>query len=376
MSDSKSKHYLDLAARVASRGFGYAEPNPLVGAVIVKNDQVIGVGHHRRYGDIHAERDAIANCIANRHDSKDATLYCTLEPCSHTGKQPPCTEAVIAAGIAKVVIASRDPHDLSSGGWSILEAAGIEVQLSPSSENATHLSQPFLHRVATGRPWLIAKWAQTLDGRIATRTGESQWISNPRCRRRVHRLRAKVDAIMIGIGTALADDPMLTPRGCRTVRRVAKRVVLDTAGRLPRESKLVRSADEISTIVYTRDPMRFSGTSIIAEHADLDGDHLNLAQCFRHMHTVHGISTILSESGPRLLGSLLEHNLVNEAIVHLAPGVMGDADAKAVAIGRQVPTLDQMRRLRLSRTKVIDDDIELHYRAVAPPEDAFDQNES
>mgnify|MGYP003108960441 FL=1 len=376
MSDSKSKHYLDLAARVASRGFGYAEPNPLVGAVIVKNDQVIGVGHHRRYGDIHAERDAIANCIANGHDPKDATLYCTLEPCSHRGKQPPCTEAVIAAGIAKVVIASRDPHDLSSGGWSILEAAGIEVQLSPSSENATHLSQPFLHRVATGRPWLIAKWAQTLDGRIATRTGESQWISNPRCRRRVHRLRAKVDAIMIGIGTALADDPMLTPRGCRTVRRVAKRVVLDTAGRLPRESKLVRSADEISTIVYTRDPMRFSGTSIIAEHADLDGDHLNLAQCFRHMHTVHGISTILSESGPRLLGSLLEHNLVNEAIVHLAPGVMGDADAKVVAIGRQVPTLDQMRRLRLSRTKVIDDDIELHYRAVAPPEDAFDQNES
>ena len=376
MSDSKSKHYLDLAARVASRGFGYAEPNPLVGAVIVKNDQVIGVGHHRRYGDIHAERDAIANCIANRHDPKDATLYCTLEPCSHTGKQPPCTEAVIAAGIAKVVIASRDPHDLSSGGWSILEAAGIEVQLSPSSENATHLSQPFLHRVATGRPWLIAKWAQTLDGRIATRTGESQWISNPRCRRRVHRLRAKVDAIMIGIGTALADDPMLTPRGCRTVRRVAKRVVLDTTGRLRRESKLVRSADGISTIVYTRDPMRFSGTSIIAEHADLDGDHLNLAQCFRHMHTVHGISTILSESGPRLLGSLLEHNLVNEAIVHLAPGVMGDADAKAVAIGRQVPTLDQMRRLSLSRTKVIDDDIELHYRAVAPPEDAFDQNES
>ncbi len=376
MIDSKSKHYLDLAARVASRGFGYAEPNPLVGAVIVKNDQVIGVGHHRRFGEIHAERDAIANCIANGHDPKDATLYCTLEPCSHTGKQPPCTKAVIEAGIASVVLALRDPHDLSSGGWSILEAAGIEVQLSHASSNAAQLSQPFLHRVATGRPWLIAKWAQTLDGRIATRTGESQWISNPRCRRRVHRLRAKVDAILIGIGTALADDPMLTPRGCRSIRRVAKRVVLDTAGRLPRESKLVRTADEIPTIVYTRDPMRFTGTSIIAEQVDLDGDHLDLGKCLRHMHMVHGIATVLSESGPRLLGSLLEHNLVNEAIVHLAPSVVGDAHAKPVASGRLVPTLDQMRRFSLSRTKVIDDDIELHYRAVAPSGDAFDQNES
>lgn len=363
MSDPKTKHYLDLAARVASRAFGHAEPNPLVGAVIVKNDQIIGIGHHRVYGSLHAERDAIANCRSNGHDPRGATLYCTLEPCSHTGKQPPCTEAVINAGITRVVIASRDPHDLSAGGWSILESAGINVELSDASINAIRLSHPFLHRIATNRPWVIAKWAQTLDGRIATRTGESQWISNPRCRARVHRLRAKVDAVMIGIGTALADDPMLTPRDCRSIRRLPKRVVLDTAGRLPRDSRLVQSADEISTIVYTRDPMRFEGTSVIAESAELMGDHLDLSLCLQHMHETHNIATVLSESGPRMLGSLLEHNLINEALVHLAPGVMGDGQAKPVATGREVPTLDQMRRFSLVRTKRIDSDLELHYRA-------------
>jgi diaminohydroxyphosphoribosylaminopyrimidine deaminase/5-amino-6-(5-phosphoribosylamino)uracil reductase len=363
MNDPRTKHYLDLAARVASRAFGHAEPNPLVGAVIVKNDQIIGLGHHRVFGHLHAERDALANCRSNGHDPKGATLYCTLEPCSHTGKQPPCTEAVIEAGIAKVVIASRDPHDLSSGGWSILESAGIQVELSNASINAIRLSQPFLHRIATIRPWVIAKWAQTLDGRIATRTGESQWISNPRCRARVHRLRAKVDAVMIGIGTAIADDPMLTPRDCRSIRRMPKRVVLDTAGRLFRDSKLVQTAGEIPTIVYTRDPMRFAGTSVIAESAEVSGDHLDIASCLRHMHANHAIATVLSESGPRLLGSLIEHNLINEAIVHLAPSVMGDAQAKPVATGREVPTLDRMRQFTLVRTKQIDTDVELHYRA-------------
>jgi len=376
MSDPNAKQFLDLAARVASRGFGHAEPNPLVGAVLVKEGRVVGVGHHRRFGELHAERDAIANCRMHGHDPRGATLYCTLEPCSHTGKQPPCTEAVIEAGVSHVILAARDPHDLSSGGWSILEQTGITVELSDASSNAIALSQPFLHRVATGRPWVIAKWAQTLDGRIATRTGESQWISNQRCRARVHRLRAKVDAVMIGIGTALADDPMLTPRDGRHIRRIPKRVVLDTAGRLPRDSKLVRTADEIQTIVYTCDPMRFAGTSIIAEECDRRGAHLDLDHCLRHMQEQHAIATVLSESGPRLLGSLLEHRLINEAIVHLAPGVMGDAQAKPVASGREAPSLDAMRRFELVRTKRIVDDVELHYRAAVSPDSALDQNAS
>ena len=362
MTEDRTKHYLDLAARVASRAFGHAEPNPLVGAVLVQGGEVIGVGHHRRFGQLHAERDAIANCRSRGHDPRGAELYCTLEPCIHHGKQPPCTDAVIEAGIARVVIASRDPHDLSSGGWSILERAGIEVVQSDASERAVELSQPFLHRVASGRAWVIAKWAQTLDGRIATRTGASQWISNPRCRARVHRLRAKVDAVMVGIGTALADDPMLTPRDCRFVRRSPKRVVLDTGGRLPRDSRLMQTAGDIPTIVYTQDPMRFSGTAVVAERCDIQDGHVDLSWCLEHMHRVHGIATVLSESGPRLLGSLLEHGLVNEAVVHVAPGVLADKEAKPVAVGRDVPMLDAMSRFRLMRMKRVNDDVELWYR--------------
>ena len=376
MNGASTSQYLDLAARVASRAFGHAEPNPLVGAVIVKDGDIIGVGHHRRFGELHAERDAIANCRSNGHDPRGSTLYCTLEPCSHTGKQPPCTEAVIEAGIQRVVLASRDPHSISSGGWDILERAGVRVELSCASKNAIELSQPFLHRLGTARPWLIAKWAQTLDGRIATRTGASQWISSARSRARVHRLRSKVDAVMIGIGTALADDPMLTARDCRSIRRKPTRVVLDTAGRLPRESRLVQTADEVPTIVYTRDPVRFAGTSILAEQCDLDGDRIDLEACLRHLHDTHGVSTLLSESGPRLLGALLEQGLVNEALVHIAPGVIGDDHAKPVAVGREVPHLEQMRRFRLIRMKQINNDIELHYRAGELPDSALDQNRS
>ena len=360
--DTRTKSYLDLAARVASRAFGLADPNPMVGAVIVKDNDIIGVGHHRCYGDLHAERDALMNCRKRGHDPHGATLYCTLEPCCHHGKQPPCTEAIIEAGIARVVIASRDPHTLSGGGWELLETSGIRVELSSASANAIALSQPFLHRLSTGMPWVIAKWAQTLDGRIATRTGESQWISHARCRARVHRLRAKVDAVLIGIGTALADDPMLTPRDCRSVRRMPKRVVLDTAGRLPRESKLVQTASDIPTIVYTSDPQRFSGTPVIAQSCDLKGDRIDLRACLQSLHDQHGVSTLLSESGPRLLGSLADENLINEAIVHLAPGLIADEQAKASAIGRVAPSLNQMRRFKLIGTKRIADDLELHYR--------------
>lgn len=361
--DRETKLYLDLAARVASRAFGRAEPNPMVGAVLVKDNRVIGIGHHRRFGDLHAERDVLRACRADGHDPRGSTLYCTLEPCCHHGKQPPCTDAIIEASVSRVVIASRDPHALSGGGWELLERAGIRVELSEASPNAIAVSRPFLHRLSTGSPWVIAKWAQTIDGRIATRTGQSQWISNARCRARVHRLRAKVDAVLIGVGTAIADDPMLTARDCRSVRRVAKRVVIDTNGRLPLDSKLVRSAGEIATIVYTQNPGAFEGTSVLAESAPLIGQRIDLAACLKHLHSVHAVSSVLSESGPMLLGSLLEHNLINEAVVHLAPGVLGDAHAKPVAVGRDAPDLDQMRRFTLMRCKPIGSDVELHYRA-------------
>lgn len=362
-NEDQTKSYLDLAARAGSRAFGHAEPNPMVGAVIVKDNRIIGIGHHRRFGDLHAERDALRACRAEGHDPRGATVYCTLEPCCHHGKQPPCTEALIDAGIAHVVIASRDPHTLSGGGWEQLEQAGVRMSLCESSEHAIRLSQPFLHRLSSGTPWVIAKWAQTIDGRIATRTGESQWISNARCRARVHRLRAKVDAVLIGVGTAVADDPMLTARDCRSVRRTAKHVVLDTNGRLPLDSRLVQTASTVPTIVYTQRPDVFAGTSVVAETAGVRGERIDIRACLRHLFEVHDVSTVLSESGPTMLGSLLEDNLINEAVVHLAPGVLGDERARPAAVGRDAPTLAQMRRFTLMRCKPIGSDVELHYRA-------------
>lgn len=363
MNDSlRTKQYLDLAARCALRGFGHVEPNPMVGAVIVKNDQVIGIGHHTKFGNLHAEREALANCKARGHNPRGATLYCTLEPCSHTGKQPPCTEAVIEAGIARVVIARKDPADISCGGIQILQSAGIEVELTDISPNATHLSDPFIHRIETGQPWIIAKWAQTLDGRIATRSGESQWISNPRCRARVHRLRAKVDAIMIGVGTAIADDPMLTARDCRSVRKVAKRVILDTHARLDPNSKLIQSANEVPTIVCTAEPSKLSNTHCSIIETPIIEGCLDIKVALSKLTTEHDITALMVEAGPRVLGSLIEHNLINEAVVHLAPGIMADDQAKAVASGRNAPKLIDMRRFDLVRTKQIDNDIELHYR--------------
>lgn len=362
------KAYLDLAARAAARGFGLVEPNPLVGAVIVKDGQVIGVGHHRRYGDLHAERDAIANCRALGHDPRGAVLYCTLEPCCHTGKQPPCTEAIIGAGIARVVIARRDPHELSCGGWELLEERGIGVELCAESVNAIRLSDPFIGRVTTGRPWVIAKWAQTLDGRIATRTGASRWISNAGCRRRVHRLRAKVDAVMVGVGTAIADDPMLDARDCMHVRRVAKRVVLDTRGRLPRGSRLVATANRIPTLVCTAQPERATGLGdCVIVHAPARGEHLDLSATLGLLAREHGVASVLVEAGPRVLGALVEADLIDEALVHLAPGVIGDERAMSVAAGREVPSLEGMRRYGLLRTRRVGEDVELHYRRPMTP---------
>jgi len=366
-NDREIKRYLDLAARVASRGFGQVEPNPMVGAVIVKDDQIIGIGHHTKYGLLHAEREAIANARSRGFDPKGATLYCTLEPCSHFGKQPPCTQAVIKAGITKVVIARKDPAKASAGGIQVLREAGVEIVVSTASPNATRLGDPFIHMLETGKPWVIAKWAQTIDGRIATRSGESQWISNAQCRARVHRLRAKVDGIMVGIGTAIADDPMLTARNCRTVRKIAKRIILDTQGRLSPDSKLVQTAGQYETIVSTANPSAFSSSEYKVIEAPIVDQHIDLHATLAELAKQYGITTLLVEAGPRVLGSLIEQDLINEAIVHIAPGILGDDQAKAVAAGRETPRLIDMRRFELIRSKHIENDIELHYRKSVQP---------
>jgi diaminohydroxyphosphoribosylaminopyrimidine deaminase/5-amino-6-(5-phosphoribosylamino)uracil reductase len=367
---------LSIAARAALRSHGDVEPNPMVGCVLVRDGRVLAVGHHRRHGALHAERDVLASCREAGIDPAGATAYVTLEPCNGHGKQPPCTEALIEAKVARVVYAVRDPNPAKSGGVELLRSRGIIVD---HVENAmcTRLSGPFL-KTLSGMPWVTAKWAQTLDGRIATRTGQSQWISSRDSRCRVHRLRARVDAVLTGLGTVLADDPQLTARpesGARRIRRVATRVVVDSKLMMPVDSKLAKTAREIPVLILTATPastalrpawerrknaLELLGVEIIEVGPDSTGE-VDLSAGLRALCT-EGITTVLVEAGPRLLGSLLNERLIDEAVVHLAPMILGDPEARPVAAGKPAANLADASRWELLRSKRVGPDLELLYR--------------
>lgn len=378
MSDPAfDRRLLDLCARVAMRSVGNVEPNPLVGAAVVRWDngvpRVIGVGHHRRFGEAHAERAALADCFRRGHDPRGATVYATLEPCNHTGKQPPCTLGLIEAGVAEVVAARRDPNPLAAGGFEALDKAGVRCRVSGASRAAIALADPFVKRVKTALPWVIAKWAQTIDGRVATRNGESKWISGDRSRQRVHRLRARVDAVLTGMGTVLADDPMLTARDVRRVRRRAIRVVADSDLDIPEGSQLVRTARVLRTVVacsselavaeITREKReRLTAAGVIVMGVPLTNGRIDLKELLRRLASEHGVASVLVESGPGLLGSMLDADLVDELVVYVAPMMLGDEMARAAAAGRIAPTLSMAQRYELLRAKRIENDLEVVYR--------------
>lgn len=371
------KRMLDLAARAALRGMGHVEPNPLVGCVIARGDTVLGIGHHRRFGELHAEREALAACARAGHDPAGATAYVTLEPCVHHGKQPPCTEALLDAGIARVVIARADPGDISRGGAGVLTAAGVEVAWSSASAMALAVADPWLKRVRTGLPWVIAKWAQTLDGRIATRSGESKWISSGQSRKRVHRLRGRCDAVVTGVGTVFADDPMLTPRDVRRVRRVPVRVVVDRDLDIPLDCALVKTASEVPTVVacdkvYTRatitadrrEALESAGVTIAGVPQGPGGVDLSLLM--RFLVEQYDASNVMVEAGPGLLGAFIEQDLVDEAYIYTAPLLLGDELARSVISGRVAASLASGRAYELARLKRVGNDIEAIYRRPDP----------
>ncbi|MCI5853047.1 MAG: bifunctional diaminohydroxyphosphoribosylaminopyrimidine deaminase/5-amino-6-(5-phosphoribosylamino)uracil reductase RibD, partial [Firmicutes bacterium] len=237
--------YMKLAIQLALQGTGHTSPNPLVGAVIVKDDQIIGQGYHARYGDLHAERAALAACTQS---PEGATIYVTLEPCCHHGKQPPCTEAILESGIKHVIIGSRDPNPLVSGkGSRILREHGIEVTEDFMREECDAINAIFFHYIQTGMPYVTLKYAMTMDGRIATRTGASRWITGEKARENVHKDRNRHAAILAGIGTVLTDDPLLN---CRIDGgKDPVRVICDTSLRIPLDSQIVHTAKEIPTII-------------------------------------------------------------------------------------------------------------------------------
>jgi diaminohydroxyphosphoribosylaminopyrimidine deaminase/5-amino-6-(5-phosphoribosylamino)uracil reductase len=361
---------LEKAARLAVRGHGGGEPNPLVGCVLTDDGgRILAEGHHGRCGGPHAEIEALRRAGPR---ARGATAYVTLEPCRHTGRTGPCCDALIDAGVRRVVIARLDPSPEAGGGAERLRQAGIAVELLPCPA-AERVAAPFAHRVRTGLPWVTVKWAQTIDGRIATSTGESQWISGGQSRRLVHRQRGRVDAVLTGIGTALADDPRLTARATRR-RRVARRVLVDPELRLPADAQLVRTVDDAPlTIACARDAadgaaaasLRNAGAELLP--LATDGRDLPLAALLRELVSRHEIAHVLVEAGPGLVGRLFREGLVNEAAVFVAPMVLGDASAPCAVTGLAPARLADATSLRLAHVHRRGPDVLLRYDVGTDP---------
>ncbi len=339
------------ALALAERGRGHVEPNPLVGAVVVRDGRPVGEGWHQRYGEAHAEVNALA---AAGEAARGATLYVTLEPCCHFGKTPPCTDAVIRAGISRVVAAMSDPFPQVAGrGAELLRRAGIAVEVGLGEAEARRLNAPYLKLLATGRPYVHAKWAMTLDGKIATRSGDSKWISNEASRRRAHELRGRMDAIVVGIGTVLADDPLLTarPPGPRT----PVRVVLDHRGRTPPTSKLAQTARDVPTWIVTRggtaDPLAALGCVVL----DLPDVEALLDEMGRRRMT-----NVLIEGGADVLGRFLDARAIDEVHVFIAPRLIGGLQAKTPIAGAGIEKMADALALAEWHAEMIAGDVYLH----------------
>ncbi len=340
--------YLRRAIDLAELGRGHTSPNPLVGAVIARGDEVLGEGYHAAYGGDHAEVAALGACTA---DPIGATMYVTLEPCCHQGRTPPCTDAIVSAGIKRVVVASDDPTDKASGrGLGILRDEGVDVQVVDGevSRAARLMNQPFRKHARTGRPHVLFKSAMSLDGKVATQTGDSKWISGEESRALVHRWRAHADAVCIGIGTALADDPLLTARTPEITRQPA-RVVFDSEARLPSDSQLARTAHDARLIVVTSraagraqvDQLRASGAEFVVASGGNEADRVTDAL---DKLGALGIQSMLLEGGPRLAGSFLDAGEVDEMRIFIAPIAVGGRSARVSLEGEGSDSIEHARQ--------------------------------
>ena len=366
MTTDLDDFWMTRALAEAARGRGHVEPNPMVGALVVRDGRAVGVGHHERFGGPHAEVHALARA---GELAKGSTLYVTLEPCCHHGKTPPCADAVIRAGVARVVAAMRDPFPkVAGGGFARLREAGVAVDLAPdlARDEARALNAPYLKRLATGLPHVTAKWAMTLDGKTAVASGDSRWISGPRSRSLVHETRGQMDAIAAGIGTVLADDPRLTARPPGP--RVPARLILDGAARLPTGSVLARTAREVPVwvAVTNRAPegRRRALEALGCEIFGFPGDGpVPIAPLLEELGR-RGVTNLLVEGGGTVLGAFLDAGQVDAVDVFLAPVVEGGSHPHAPARGAGVATMAEA--LRLDRPEITPVDGDVRIRGAIP----------
>lgn len=361
MEPERVRQLLDKAVRIAVRGHGGADPNPLVGCVIARDDgSIVAEGLHRRCGGPHAEVDALR---AAGDRARGATALVTLEPCAHTGRTGPCTVALRDAGVKRVYFAVPDPNPSAAGGGALLRGWGVDAVHFPH-EGALELVEPFLKRVRTGLPWVCAKWAQSIDGAIALASGESKWISCGRSRAMVHRERGRVDAILTGIGTVLADDPQLTARGVR-VHRQAMRLVFDPEVRTPRSARVCDGS--VPTVLLVARELDSAGRERLGElrAAGLSsielGAGLAIGPALKELAN-RGVSRVLVESGGGLIGRLSRERLLDEAWVFVAPMLVGDARAPRGARKLDPSTMSSIERARLLGIRRRGTDALLHYR--------------
>jgi len=352
------------AIELAKKGGGYVHPNPLVGCVVVRDGEIIAEGYHEKYGEFHAERNALTRC---KTETKGASLYVTLEPCCHYGKTPPCTEIIIEKGIKKVFVGILDPNPLVAGkGVKILQDAGIEVEVGLCENEIREMNKVFLKYITTKRPYVIMKTAMTLDGKIAAHSGDSKWVTNEESRKMVHELRSELAGVIVGIGTVLADDPMLT---CRLEgnHHQPVRVVVDSNLRIPVDSQLVKTANEYRTIVACR---HFDRSE--AERSEVEKSSLNVNKQkgfldslqtleMRGLEVIHcaskdghvdindlmaqlgaqGIDSLLLEGGGMLNAAFLEAGCVDEVWAFIAPKIIGGEGAKTPVSGKGIDKMSE-----------------------------------
>jgi diaminohydroxyphosphoribosylaminopyrimidine deaminase / 5-amino-6-(5-phosphoribosylamino)uracil reductase len=345
--------HLARAIELAPRGAAAVRPNPVVGAVVARDGEVLGEGWHEEFGAAHAEVNAIEAC--GLADLTDATIYVSLEPCCHEGKTPPCTDAIVQAGIRRVVAASDDPTEKASGrSLGILRDEGVEVVMADGelATRARLLNQAFRKHARVGRPWVLFKSAMTLDGKVATRVGDSQWISGEDSRELAHRWRASVDAVVVGIGTALADDPQLTARPdglLADVPNQPRRVVFDSLARLPPSSQLVTAATQIPlTVVVSRAAARADTDALEAAGAEVlvatgENEPARVRSALDQLGS-RGVASVLLEGGPHLAGAFLDAAEIDEIRLFLAPLLLGGRTARDPLEGEGVERISEALR--------------------------------
>jgi diaminohydroxyphosphoribosylaminopyrimidine deaminase/5-amino-6-(5-phosphoribosylamino)uracil reductase len=360
--------YMALALRLAAKGRGRTSPNPLVGAVVVSRDRIVGQGYHRYAGGSHAE--AVALESAGKR-ARGATLYVTLEPCSHTRKRtPPCVPTILNSGIRRIVVAMRDPNPMVNGrGIRRLRRAGIDVAVGCLREQAERLNEAYSHWIRTGRPFVLLKAAMTLDGQVATAAGESQWITGEPARRHVHRLRSRMDALMTGIGTVLKDDPRLTARlpvaESKEGGRQPIRVILDTTLRIPFTARVLSSKPDSQTIVATTEKasrrrmklLHARGVTVLV--LPNEQGRVSLKACLSRLGKM-GITSVMLEAGSELNAAALRDGLINRLLLYVAPVLLGGQDAKGLLGGASPKrladalSLEDFRIQRLGRDVLVE----------------------